>query len=226
MLVQSLIMDIVAVLVIVLCVAYYSKKGFVAGVINFIGTLAALVAGWLAAKYLSPIIFNSFFRPGLEDSIATTITQNGVQDMGGLLQQVLSALPDELVNSIVAAMDPSLDFTAGDIARQVVDQVVAPLVIPFISVIVFFVVFALVRVLFVVIRVLLSSIARMPLISTANSALGAAVGVLIAALYIYLGLCVVWGYDYLSPAQRLGETYFSRSIVFSLLEPLNFFANI
>lgn len=222
----SLVMDLTALAVVALCAAYYARRGFIAGVFSFFGTLIAMVCAGLAAYHLSPAIFNSFFRPSIEEQIAQTIAEQGVFDLNTLLGGILKFLPDYLVDSVAASMEGQLDYAAPDVAGMVVDQVIAPMVTPFITVIVFFVLFSLVRILVGVVRSLAAGLNRMPAMNTVNSALGAVAGVFIGALYVYLVLCVIWAYDSLNPVNPIGTEYFSSSFLYRLLGNLNFFAKI
>ena len=220
----SLVMDLVSLAIISLCAAYYARRGFISGVFSFFGTLIALVLAGLAAYHLSGGIFNTVFRPGLEEKVATSIAEQGFSSLSSFLAGLLTFLPSSIIDTVLAALEPSVDVTAGDLAHQIVTEVLGPIITPFIMVILFFLVFSLVRVLVGVVRSLAVGLARMPAMNTVNTALGAVVGVLIAGLYIYLALCAIWAYDSINPTNPVGSVYFSKSIVYQLLSPLNFFA--
>ena len=222
----SLVLDLVALAVLALCAAYYAQRGFIAGVFSFFGTLIAILGAGLAAYHLAPAIFNSFFRPGIEERIAATIAEQGIYDIKQLLAEIMGFVPGSIMDSIVSNMDTSMDFAAPNIAQLVVDQVVAPMVMPIISVALFFVLFSLLRILVGVVRSIAVGINKMPAMNTVNSALGAVAGVFIGALYVYLGFCVIWAYDSLNPQNPLGDQYFSRSFLFRLLSVFNFFTKL
>ncbi|MDL2294157.1 CvpA family protein [Ruminococcaceae bacterium OttesenSCG-928-D13] len=224
MLLQSIILDLVVLAVLALCAAFYARRGLLASIFSLLGTLAALILAGLAANYLAPAIFNTFFRPGMEQRVADTIAESGVMSLEQLLAAVLGFLPESLLEGVAERISAGLDFTAPNVAALVVEQVVAPLVVPFIIVIVFFVLFSLLRLLMRLLRSLLVGVNRIPAVGAVNSALGAVVGIAIGALYIYLAFCVIWAYDSVNPASPIGETYFANSLSFNLLAGLNFFA--
>lgn len=226
MIVTSLLLDIVAIGVVVICALFYARKGFIKGVINFFGTLISLVVAVFASRMLAPAVFEAFFRKGLETRMAESIVQGGFTSIRQLLDSVLSFLPGNAITLIETNLQLSLDLAAPDLAVQVVDQVLKPLVTPLIATILFFVLLSMVRVLMGIIATLAGGLGKLPGIGLANRVLGAATGVLIGGLYIYLGLCVVWAYDAITPQASLGADYFSNSVVFRLLSNLNFFAKI
>lgn len=221
---SSLVFDLIVLAVVVLCAIYYSRKGFVSGVFSFFGTLIALVVAAFAAQRLSGAIFTHFFRDGMIENVTGTLAETGIHDLDTLMHQVIGFLPEYLVDTITEALNPVLDFSAADIAIQVVDQVVQPMLTPLIMIILFFALFALMRILIGVIRSLAVGLARMPALNMVNSILGAAIGVLIGVLYVFIALCVVWGYDRINPAAAVEQSYFGSSLVFSLLDRFNFFA--
>lgn len=223
---HSLVLDLAALLVIALCALYYSRRGFISGLLSFFGTLIALVCAGLAARWLAPAAFDAFLRQGMERSVAESIAEHGITTVGDLLQHTFSFLPPALLQAIELTLGVSLDFGAADIAVVAVDQVLKPVVVPLLSIVLFFLLFAFVRVLIGAIRSLSLTLSRIPAIGAANHLLGAIVGVFIGVLYVYLVLSAIWAYDRVNPQTPLVTEYFSRSIVVSVLEPLNIFARI
>lgn len=222
----SLALDIAALALIAGCALFYAYRGFVAGLFGFLGTLIALVLASVAAYALSPHIFDLFFRSGLEKQVAEAIQQQGLYSAQELLGGLLAFLPQKMVDSIIAALDPSLDFNAQDIAFQVVEQVLKPVVLPLISTIVFILTFSIARVLVGVARRLAMGVARLPVVSLVNKMMGAGMGVLIGILYVFIGMVILWAFDRFYPSEAMGQIYFSKSIVYQLFSGLNFFSRL
>lgn len=225
--VPSLLMDVCALCVIVLCAIFYAKRGFVSGLFSFLGTLGALLLALFGARGLAPRVFDSFFAPGLTEGITSAIEDQGVTDVTQMVNDALRFLPQSVRDEVLQNLGPQVPaFSAGDVAYQVVETVVKPIVLPFLHIILFFVILFLARLVFGSIRKLAVGMARLPVISTLDSAVGAVMGVLVSVLYVYILLCVIWGYDVLNPINAFGETYFHRSFVWELLRPFNFFAKL
>ncbi len=223
----SLVLDLITLAVLLLCAAYYARRGFIAGVFSFFGTAITIVGAGLAAYYLSPALFNAFLREGLKEQVTEVITQQGIYNAETLLAELLSFLPHNLLIIITSQLDLSaINFAAADVAGAVVDQALAPLITPFIMIMVFLIVSGLVRVLLGVVRSLAVGFTKLPAMNTVNSALGGAAGVLIGLLYVYIGISIIWAYDMLNPQQALQQLYFSNSITMQLLNPLNLFTRI
>lgn len=222
----SIILDLVALGVIVFCTIYYSRKGFVFGLFSLLGTLIALIVAALAAQWLAPAVFETFFRQNMEQSVAEVISAQGITTVGDLLEQTLGFLPVNLIAFIELSLDISLDFGAADIAAIAVDQVIKPVVVPLLAALLFFIIFAMVRILVQALRSLSVRISRIPVVGTVNRMLGAVVGILIGILYVYLALSVLWAYDMFNPQTPVTSTYFGQSIVISLLQGFNIFTNI
>ncbi len=225
MTIPSLVMDIAAVGVVVLCALYYAHRGFVAGLLGFLGTLGALLLAFFGARALAPWVFDTFFEPGLTGGVTAAIESHGVGnvDVQALVDGALGFLPEGMRAAVLQNLPQAPVISAGVVAKEVVQQVVAPILLPFIHVVLFFVIFALARLLLGLVRRLAAGVARLPVISTINGALGAAMGVLVSVLYIYLLLCLIWGYDVFNPQNAVGEAYFSKSLVWGLFVPFRLF---
>ena len=60
----SMIFDLFLLAVLLLSAFYYSRKGFVAGIVHFVGSLVSLVGAWIASSKISPAVFENFFKTG------------------------------------------------------------------------------------------------------------------------------------------------------------------
>ncbi|MDL2219492.1 CvpA family protein [Ruminococcaceae bacterium OttesenSCG-928-O06] len=224
MLIPSLILDAAVAVLLIICIVLYTRRGFVAGVISFFGTFIALVAAALVAYNAAPILFRVFFRPGLEQKVADTIAQQGLESLEGLVSQVLGFLPESLIDSITENVQLPPGLSAAGIAETVVDKAIEPLLIPFIVALVFFVLFTLLRLLLGLAKSLARGISKLPAVGGVNRFLGGVMGLGVAFVYIFIAFSVIWAYDSLAPAQPLAGDYFARSITLRLAAPLNFFS--
>lgn len=220
----AVLFDIIVAIIIIVCAAWYAHKGFVAGLFSFFGTLIAVVAAALVAQYATPTVFDTFFRPGLEENVTAAIAQTGITDLGTLLRSVLSFLPDSLIETIAASLGEGLNFAAPDIANTVVEQVMRPIISPLVMALLFFALFVILRIVVKLLSTLALGVRYIPVVSTLNSAMGAVIGVFIAALYIFLMLCVLWALDALNPNNTVTSSLFADSITWRLLYGLNFFS--
>ena len=61
----AIVIDIIMIVVIVISVFHYARKGFIAGLINLVGNLVALALAWIVSGKLSPAVFENFFKSGV-----------------------------------------------------------------------------------------------------------------------------------------------------------------
>ena len=221
----ALLFDIAALAIVVLCALYYAHKGFLAGLLSFFGTLAAMALAGALAWWLAPTVFDHFLRPGLEDSMAAAIAEGGFTSTRDFLDSILGFLPEDLIQTIYSSLQVNLDFTAPDIARHAVQQVVQPLVVPLVTLLLFFALFVVMRLLLWVVRKATSVLTRLPVISTLNGFLGLIMGVLVGLLYLVLILLGVFAYNAFNPSQALVEGHLDGSVALGLFSWLDFFAH-
>lgn len=221
--IYSIGLDVVALVLLLACAFYYAKRGFFASVVGFLGTLLSLVGSFFAAQWISPILFNSLFRSGMEQKVEELLNQTGVQTVGDVLKNMFGFLPQSITDSIGASFGDSIAANTPGAAALVVEKAIMPLVVPLITVIVFLVLFLILRVLIGFLSKLLTGVNKIPLLGTGNRILGFAAGICIGALYILLILCVLWGVDAVYGGQALAPEYFGRSIVYRLTAPWNIF---
>lgn len=225
--IPSLIMDLTALFLIVFCAMYYAKRGFVVGLVSFLGTLCSLLLAFFGSQNFAAPLFNSYFAPGLIKGVKAAVEEQGVADLAQMINEALKFLPKSIRNAVLQNLNfkPS-EVSPAEVAAQMVENVVKPIVVPFLQIVLFFIILSMSRLLFLSIRRLLTGMSRLPGISTINSAVGAVMGVLVAALYCYILLCAIWGYNVLNPVNVYGDGVFSKSFVWEWLSPFNFFAKL
>lgn len=188
----AIILDALLVAVVILTVLHYVRKGFLAGLLDLVGNLAALLVAWLVAGKLSPTVFENFFRSGFIDRIADAISSQGGASAMAVLQNFEGVLPAQLLEQLTQSLQQILASDTPDIAVQIVENVIAPLVVPMISVVVFFVAFALCQLLVKLLVTILANVNRIPLVGSVNRGLGVVVGLAAGVINVVLLLCLVW----------------------------------
>lgn len=226
MLLPSILMDLIALVILIVCIILNMKRGFLRSIVAFFGNLAAFVVSIFAARAIAPFIFRQFFRRGMESRMAELIQAYAIDSTRGLLDNLVGFLPEQTLEGFAASLDGTLNFSAPNIASQVVDNVVAPVLTPFIAVIVFLVIFLLLWIVLKVLYLMARAVSAIPMLGGMNRLLGAVVGILIAAIYIYLILCIVWAYDWMRPETAVGTLWFSKSVLWNLMSIINIFTFI
>lgn len=186
------IFDLVLLVLLVVVAFGYARRGFVAGLVQFVGNLASLVGAVVLSNKVAPMVFARFFESGFVSSIEKTLTVEGSVDLEALIEKYAGFLPVGVKESLIETGTGMLGSTTPDLANKLVDQVIAPLLTPIIAIVVFFVAFALCKVLVGFVVAVLTNFNRIPVVGGVNRMLGLAMGLLAGVVDLYLVLCAVW----------------------------------
>ena len=187
----ALILDIALIGVVVATVIHYARKGFVAGLIDVVGNLAAIALAWFVSGKVSPTVFENFFKSGLVEKTTQTL-QQGSFSLESVLGGLEGLVPQSLMDSIMESANSVLNSQAPDLAQQVVEQIISPLVVPLITVVLFFATFLLCRVVIAFLVAVLTNLNKVPLLGGVNRTLGVVVGLVGGVLNALLLLCLIW----------------------------------
>lgn len=220
----SIVLDGIALILLVGCALFYAKRGFLASLISFLGTLISLIGSILFANWLSPVLFNSLFRSGLENRVAELLQQTGVQTVSDVLKNIFGFLPQSVADMLGASFTDSVAATSPELASKIVNEAVMPLIVPIITVVLFLVLFLVLRVLVAWLSKLLTGANKIPLLGAGNRLLGFVAGILVGGLYVYLLLCAVWGVDAVYGGGLMAAQYFDKSLVYRFTAAWNIFA--
>ena len=191
----SLILDILLIVILVLTVVSYNRKGFLAAICELAGSIAAAVGAFFCASRLSAGLFESFFKAGLVEKAGAALTQAaGAVQTSEIVRDMLSFLPDNMVSGIMQSLDQFLEGAGTlppEVASQLVDSVIAPVVVPLISIVVFFVIFALAKLLVAFVTAAFTGVNKVPLLGGVNRMFGTAAGFVAGFINIYIVVCAV-----------------------------------
>lgn len=225
----SRIMDIAIALIAIIMVLRYLRSGFIAGALDFCGMLLSIGGALWGANKLSPMLFENLFK---ENLIARTdnVLENseGVLSVNELLNKISGFLPRNVIETFFGEdmVTGTFDLSLPDIAGTIVNDVVQPLVLPVLKVLVFFMIFIVCRIVVGFIVSALKNINRIPVVGSANRALGAVSGLLVGLMYGYLIVCAVWALVVITSGDIpfLQETTLQNSFfygIFSGIIPFN-----
>ncbi len=220
------ILDILCVLIIVSCVIYYARKGFLSAVFGFVVLFVALGLALVASRKLAEPVFENVFRPSLVTRTTEVAAESGAETVSDLTDKLLAVLPDFLKDQVAGLIQVSeadvANYSAG-FAENLVDNVFAPIIIPVIVFVIFIVLFLVLWFVASRISKVLTRARNIPVIGTANAVLGAVVGVLIGVVYCFLLMLIIKGAEALSPPQTATGSYFAHSFAYGLFNRLPFF---
>lgn len=217
------IFDILLLVLLAVVTLRYMQKGFLAGLIQFLGNLLGLVGAALLSPRVADWIFATFFKGGLTTQIQTTISKQGTVDLAALVDKYAGFLPDAMEQSLVQSATDLMNSGAPDLAHSLVTELIQPLVTPLITVVVFFVCFAVCKMLVSFLAAVLTNLNRVPLVGGVNQFFGFFMGLLAGAMDVFLVVCGVWAVVVITGNNLswLNQTVLQDSVAFSLFSSFN-----
>ena len=188
----AIFLDIALIAVVIFTIAYYMRRGFVAGLLGLVGNLVSLALAWVLSDQVSPTLFENFFKSGLIDQTTQLISEQGAAGVQSILDKFSAFLPASMMESLTQQANTIFNSGAPDMALAIVENIVAPLVMPLIGVVVFFAVFVLGRVVISLLVAIFSNVNRVPLVGGVNKGLGAVIGLVAGLINALMVLCVIW----------------------------------
>ena len=219
----ALILDVILIAVIVLTAFHYKKKGFVAGLLDLVGNLLALLVAWIASDRISPTVFENFFKQGLIEKITQTVQEQGTSGLTMLVENFSSILPGGMADEVTRSLREILGSGAPDLAVRIVDTILTPLIVPMITVVLFFIAFAVCKLVISMLVAVLTNINKIPVIGSVNELLGILVGVAGGVLNVVLLLCLIWAVVAITNNNLpvLNHDMLSGSMMYSLFSKYN-----
>ena len=219
----AIVFDLVMLALLLVVAFAYARRGFAAGLVQFVGNLASLIGALVLSHQASPLLFEKFFQNGFVTSIQNTLTAEGTVNIQSTIEKYAGFLPESIKESLTASASGLLDSGAPDMAVKLVDEVIAPLLTPIIAIVLFFVAFALCRLLVGLLVAVLTNVNRIPVMGSVNRFFGFLMGLLAGVVDLYLVLCAVWAVIVITGGSIgfLNDQALAGSIAYSLFGRFN-----
>lgn len=219
----AIVFDLVMLALLLVVAFAYARRGFAAGLVQFVGNLASLIGALVLSHQASPLLFEKFFQNGFVTSIQNTLTAEGTVNIQSTIEKYAGFLPQSIKESLTASAAGLLDSGAPDMAVKLVDEVIAPLLTPIIAIVLFFVAFALCRLLVGLLVAVLTNVNRIPVMGSVNRFFGFLMGLLAGVVDLYLVLCAVWAIIVITGGSIgfLNDQALAGSITYSLFGRFN-----
>lgn len=219
----AIVFDLVMLALLLVVAFAYARRGFAAGLVQFVGNLASLIGALVLSHQASPLLFEKFFQNGFVTSIQNTLAAEGTVNIQSTIEKYAGFLPESIKESLTASASGLLDSGAPDMAVKLVDEVIAPLLTPIIAIVLFFVAFALCRLLVGLLVAVLTNVNRIPVMGSVNRFFGFLMGLLAGVVDLYLVLCAVWAVIVITGGSIgfLNDQALAGSITYSLFGRFN-----
>lgn len=185
---MGLVLDAAFFVVLLLCIAVAAKRGFVLSVMEFIGFFLAGACALYLSGLVAPALYDRFFAQSVEQAIASQLPDlTGAATAAQQAQAVLQGLPDAVAQlaasfgidtASLAQRIASADVSGAALAQTLADSIARPIVTLVCRLALFLILILVLGVLFRVLAAVIDRFCRLPILRTANAALGGVFGAL------------------------------------------------
>lgn len=222
----SLIVDLIAVALIIIMVIISARKGFLSGVLSFVGwlvsafvakTFCTVVADYLYINFIKSKIYDAVFNalssyaPSLSSSYSDFF-----ESLPESLRTLLGSADPEVLNSIFSNPHSTLE----SVSSQMSEDVIGPIVLTLFVALSFIVIFLLCMFIAKLLAGLFKGVRKIPIIGPINTFLGGVVGVAEAVIIIYVIKIIIEFVTTASGGNLFGLTPddFSNSYIFKIFD--------
>lgn len=192
---MGIVIDLIALVIVAICVFFASKRGFVRTAINFVGLFAAFVIAFTVSTPLANVTYSKAIEPSIIKTVETSV-DGGAENV---LENVWDALPGFVKNDSNTAVKDQISEqinnniaegaarTAQSVSQNVVMPLVTKLLATLYGAIIFVVLLFVVRILANVLNKLFS----FSVVGKLNKMLGGVIGLFQGALFAILFILIV-----------------------------------
>ena len=193
---MGIIFDLVIVAVVIFFLITSIRKGAVRSLIEFIGSLAAIVLAVVLSGVLSNLLFDLFVRGYFLRTIGETLQSAAGQGVAGQIAAVLESLPGFIANAVdTSALIPQISGALSQSAEQasivIVDFAIAPVIKMLMRAILVVLLYIILRLVVRLLAFTGDRIARLPVLNQLNGLCGAVLGLIKGALAVLILTAVI-----------------------------------
>ena len=195
------IVDILLAVLSVIIVVLSAKKGFAKSVLNICANVAAYAVAYFLSKPIAVYIFDNFISGSITRSLVDDLNQIGAEEGLAQVTEAVASLPDwvgslcgkigldisSLTQSAVEA-----NVSAQSIAQSITESIVRPAALLLLGAVSALILFALSLFILRFVVKALDKLFKIPVVGTVNSALGAALGFVKAAVFLLVTSTVLY----------------------------------
>lgn len=185
------ILDIVLVALAVLFIYLGGRRGAVRTIVEFVGSIAAIVIAVVVGGWLGETVFTVFLREGLCSTMETTIAGSMGNSLAEQITAVSEALPEYVSRffdseALATNVQNAINAGAADGAVLLTDHVIGPVLVMVLRLVFMIVLFIAVKILIRLIANAVDLVAKLPVLHQLNKGLGMVCGAAKAVVVILL----------------------------------------
>lgn len=191
---MNFILDGVLIAICIAVIVHSVKRGFVKTILSIVASIAAVLLAVVFTPNLSAFFYDKFVLSGISSSIAGTISSlagngdaAGIADMFSKMPDALSGIlrqynvSEETVNGMLEAAKSGTGTV-----QSISDTIAAPIASAISSALAFIAIFAVSVIALKIVIWAIDMVFKFPVLSTVNKAGGLALGVMLAAVVIFV----------------------------------------
>lgn len=190
----SLIIDLIALLIIILIIVISAKRGFLSGVVSFVGWIVSVLAANQLCKPAANYIYSNLVRSRVHDAVLNSL-DGASASLSSSYSDILNLLPESIKNLIGGetaqeAINAVLGSSAGaapeTTAQALTDEVIGPIIITLLSAVAFIIIFLVCSLVVKLLSGVFRGVHKIPIIGPLNTMLGAVIGAVEAVILLYV----------------------------------------
>lgn len=191
---MNFILDGVLIAICIAVIVHSVKRGFVKTILSIVASIAAVLLAVVFTPNLSAFFYDKFVLSGISSSIAGTISSlagngdaAGIADMFSKMPDALSGIlrqynvSEETVNGMLEAAKSGTGTV-----QSISDTIAAPIASAISSALAFIAIFAVSVIALKIVIWAIDMVFKFPVLSTVNKAGGLVLGVMLAAVVIFV----------------------------------------
>ena len=195
--ISALSMDILVGVILLGMIFAGCRKGFLVSAVNAAGYLISCIGAYIGSRVLASTVYESFVRDKLvmsvSEALSDTVTDaditmqvtNALKGVPGILRNMVYGFFGNS-NEIAERIEDKVLTSAGSISGSLVDQMLYPVIFVVMQSLFFLLLFAAMRVILSAVIEALRNIRRFPLVGTADTLAGGAMGFVEAILVLFV----------------------------------------
>lgn len=205
-----MIVDIILIAVLLIAVAVSAKKGIVQTILQIAALMLTLVLAAQAAAPTAKMLYSSFMAERIETKIEDTLSSGEAATNAKKAAALTESLPGFAqsylarngVDTNALAQEIASGQAAADTAAYLTDTFAKPICETALTGVLFLLVSFVLGGLLQLLANAISKVFKLPIIKTANAALGGVFGLLKGAVLVYLAVALL---VYIAPRQSTGS---------------------
>ncbi len=198
---MSTVVDLLLLAAVIFFIVSGMRGGFVRTLLSFISKIAAVVLAYFVSDEYDELVYEKFLKESVINGIEESISASSAGDFSQQVIDVFKSIP-ESVSGILESL--GIDFSSfgeiassssvsGEIASLLEETIVRPACVLVCGIVLFAVVSAIASFTFGIIINLVCKFVSLPVLRTANKALGGVLGLLNGLIFVLIVsyICVI-----------------------------------